>query len=637
MASQKTTPKKILEYRRAATKNNDRAAQFNLGVCYAKGLGEVTQDYEKAVEWYSKAAEQGDARAQFNLAECYKKGNGCNQDRSQAFQWFRKAALQGYVEAQFNLALCYAEGLGTKKNAKSAFAWYHKAATNNDVYAQNNLALCHFHGRGTPKNHKQAAIWFRKAANNGDSNAQFSLGQCYQKAEGVTQNHSEAIQWFRKAASQNHAEAQNTLGSYYYAGDHIAENHVKAFEWFSKSAEKNCKYAQYNLGVCYEKGHGVGENLLTALELYKKSAAQGYPQAKSALARLLKKSVATEEPAAPSTPPPKPAAKQKSPKKNPTPLSFGKITKPIRGSAPDSASAASASEAKISAPKTKLPPASIVEPSKKRKATELNGTGKKPTPTDRVTKSQTSPESSSSSSSAQAEETATARHPTTQHGEKRLVSITDKLFTPAIPTEGLDYSKIGFFKAANNKEQTRPPAQPFRAEKASGKEELTAKPMEEKTQLTDEAIIDIGRWGESCVYYKLKHHYLSKYQGRAEENEDGFTIYGRQDDADVTVQVTWHNKTKESYGNKDLSILKIKNGVEKQRYIEVKTTLRESSHIARFPESEWRAMLEYREKYSIYRVFNAGQTEGVRIEKIKDPLTKIISGEIGLDSMLLKI
>jgi TPR repeat protein len=38
-------------------------AQYNLGHCYAEGLG-VEQDYTQAVHWYRKAAEQGDTDAQ---------------------------------------------------------------------------------------------------------------------------------------------------------------------------------------------------------------------------------------------------------------------------------------------------------------------------------------------------------------------------------------------------------------------------------------------------------------------------------------------------------------------------------------------------------------------------------------------
>ena len=45
-------------------------AQYNLGVCYAKGQG-VAKDEVEAVKWYRKAAEQNYAEAQYDLGYCY--------------------------------------------------------------------------------------------------------------------------------------------------------------------------------------------------------------------------------------------------------------------------------------------------------------------------------------------------------------------------------------------------------------------------------------------------------------------------------------------------------------------------------------------------------------------------------------
>ena len=50
------------QYLKDAQKGN-AAAQYNLGVCYQKGLG-VSKDMHEAVKWYRKAAEQGDVDAQ---------------------------------------------------------------------------------------------------------------------------------------------------------------------------------------------------------------------------------------------------------------------------------------------------------------------------------------------------------------------------------------------------------------------------------------------------------------------------------------------------------------------------------------------------------------------------------------------
>ena len=103
------------------------AAQFNLGWCYAKGVG-VTKDPAKAVRWYRKAAEQGHARAQCKLGWCYAKGVGVTKDPAQAVRWYRMAAEQGHAVAQYNLGWCYENGVGVTKDPAEAVRWYRKAA-----------------------------------------------------------------------------------------------------------------------------------------------------------------------------------------------------------------------------------------------------------------------------------------------------------------------------------------------------------------------------------------------------------------------------------------------------------------------------------------------------------------------------
>jgi TPR repeat protein len=79
---------------RTKAEQGDSAAQFNLGVMYAKGQG-VGQDYMEAAKWYRKAAEQGYAPAQCKLGTMYFQGHGVTQDYAEAVRWFHKAAEEG--------------------------------------------------------------------------------------------------------------------------------------------------------------------------------------------------------------------------------------------------------------------------------------------------------------------------------------------------------------------------------------------------------------------------------------------------------------------------------------------------------------------------------------------------------------
>ena len=65
------------------------------------------------VQLYLAAAETGLAAAQFNLGVLTAKGLGIDADAEQAKNWFRKAAAQGHEPAQSNLEQLEAKTEGT--------------------------------------------------------------------------------------------------------------------------------------------------------------------------------------------------------------------------------------------------------------------------------------------------------------------------------------------------------------------------------------------------------------------------------------------------------------------------------------------------------------------------------------------
>src|SRR6266699_2612959 len=60
---------------KASADNGDAAAQFQLGMLYASGMG-VPRDIVKAAKWHRKAAEQGLTTAQYQLGLDYANGDG---------------------------------------------------------------------------------------------------------------------------------------------------------------------------------------------------------------------------------------------------------------------------------------------------------------------------------------------------------------------------------------------------------------------------------------------------------------------------------------------------------------------------------------------------------------------------------
>jgi len=262
------------EQYRLAVERGDAAAQFNLGVCYAKGEG-VEKDLKKAVEWFTSAAEQGDVDAQARLGFCYDKGEGVEKDLKKAAEWYKRAAEQGHAVAQNNLGVCYDQGKGVERDLKKAAEWYKRAGEQGHAVAQNNLGVCYDQGEGVERDPKKAAEWFTRATEQGDVDAQNNLGDCYYNGKGVERDPKKAAEWFTRAAEQGHAAAQARLGVCYDQGKGVERDPKKAAEWYKRAAEQGHAVAQFNLGVCYDQGKGVERDPKKAAEWFTRAAEQG--------------------------------------------------------------------------------------------------------------------------------------------------------------------------------------------------------------------------------------------------------------------------------------------------------------------------------------------------------------------------
>jgi len=95
-------------------------AQFEQGLIYLAGTGNVTQDNKKALEWFRLAADQGLAIAQNELGRMYRKGQGVEQDDQASIAWYLKAAAKNNWFAQYNLGNIYELGIGVDANGQKA-------------------------------------------------------------------------------------------------------------------------------------------------------------------------------------------------------------------------------------------------------------------------------------------------------------------------------------------------------------------------------------------------------------------------------------------------------------------------------------------------------------------------------------
>ena len=63
----------------------------------------ILSGYAATAADYRAAAERGDAEAQYELGMCYARGDGVNKDFAEAVKWWRKAAQQGVQDAKIRL------------------------------------------------------------------------------------------------------------------------------------------------------------------------------------------------------------------------------------------------------------------------------------------------------------------------------------------------------------------------------------------------------------------------------------------------------------------------------------------------------------------------------------------------------
>lgn len=170
-------------------------------------------------------------------------------------------------------------------------------------------------------------------AEKGNADAQYDIGEMYEKGSGVATDAKKAFSWFEKSSNQGHVKAQFKVAYMYYKGVGVESNVTKAHKIMEHPANEGNVRAQFYLGQMYEKGDGVKSDLDEAFTWYSRSSLGGYKPADEALSELKKsmadrsrkdeetaiKGLAKVMPSAPSTPTPKPSARPKAEKVDPTP------------------------------------------------------------------------------------------------------------------------------------------------------------------------------------------------------------------------------------------------------------------------------------------------------------------------------
>ena len=151
-----------------------------------------------------------------------------------------------------------------------------------------------------------------------------------------------------------------------------------------------------------------------------------------------------------------------------------------------------------------------------------------------------------------------------------------------------------------------------------------------KDRLSQEAKRRIGRWGEEFAVEKLREKFVGKYTNcKLQEKDTGFHLSVNNQ---TRVEINWLNKFEDKGIGRDIEF--IENG--ETYFIEVKATKTDSKEIIQISRNEWQLAKEKHEKFSIFRVYNAG-TNQARCEEICNPYQEWLEGRLSVQSLTVGI
>lgn len=184
---------------------------------YEEGMRHLNEDNDgydpaEAFSCLWQAANRGHVDAQYQLSMCYAKGIGIRVSINEAARYLEMAAYGGHVQAQAELGYCYETGYGVVRKTSEALRWYRIAADNGSSDAKNNLAYLYQKGKGVPRDVRQAIALYEDAAKEGHASAMFNLGYIYWYGEGgVSTNRSKAISLFKESAAGGNGRAAEMM------------------------------------------------------------------------------------------------------------------------------------------------------------------------------------------------------------------------------------------------------------------------------------------------------------------------------------------------------------------------------------------------------------------------------------------
>lgn len=200
-------------------------------------------------------------------------------------------------------------------------------------------------------------------------------------------------------------------------------------------------------------------------------------------------------------------------------------------------------------------------------------------------------------------------------------------FVPQFFPQNLKYNKENL-KTVSASAKKPTPVKPVKTD--------SIHPKKKRKKLPQQTAYAIGRLGERAAYEILKDYYLQrydenyppidekktdKYRITTQEITTGFVLTGfdKTDKPVIILEIIWHNKNmpenEDSGQHHDMHIRRTGGKGNKQRYIEIKSTTKNSKSQVKLTAQEWLELIEHKYNFRLYRVFNVKTKP--RIEKHK--------------------
>ncbi|ORX35868.1 hypothetical protein BD324DRAFT_629317 [Kockovaella imperatae] len=322
-------PNSFKAYSRSLGTSSDPEAQFMLGVFYATGIGNVTEDQGKALLYYTFSALQGYKPAQMALGYKYWAGIGVKEDCQVALDYYSDAAEKAYASflgppggrALPLVTTRLSDRAGGIYGLQASWA----SSNGNALRAAVKASLATARGET-----EEEILEYYQYHSDRDSHKYtvslgklFYLGSVYPSRGGIgsgaervgeiPQSFVKAREYFVKVArtlwpvdevngqiapkrklSKEHEDAirewamiaASFLGRMHLRGEGSKMDYRKAKMWYERAAEFGDKEAHNGLGIMHRDGLGVKVDKTKAFHYFSAAAAQDLAEAQVNLGKL---------------------------------------------------------------------------------------------------------------------------------------------------------------------------------------------------------------------------------------------------------------------------------------------------------------------------------------------------------------